>query len=304
MDEHQYTDVPDRIVVIGDLHGHYDALVCILRHAKLIDNDLNWVGGDSWLIQMGDIFGRGHRAFNCTELLMNLQQQAPVAGGSVCCLLGNHEAMVTHRQLRYVPPAELENFAADFSSRSATESFLYAMREDQPIGGWLHDLPVVVKIGSILFVHADLDARWVSRGLHWLNLQAQLDMKLQCFYTDLPANSPILAPKGPLWSRRLALINNWQDPGADAIKSELECLDVRCLVIAHTPTCYMPACQPGSIVSKLDGTVIYCDVGIAPQYGGHIAWLEIIEGQFYDCRPDKRRTLVVQQPLPAELAVQ
>ena len=43
-----------RIIVIGDLHGDYDAFVKCLIMSKLIDKNKNWIGNDSVLVQMGD----------------------------------------------------------------------------------------------------------------------------------------------------------------------------------------------------------------------------------------------------------
>jgi len=41
-----------RIIAIGDIHGDYEKLVKILSHSKLIDENNNWIGIDTILIQM------------------------------------------------------------------------------------------------------------------------------------------------------------------------------------------------------------------------------------------------------------
>lgn len=80
-----------RLVVVGDVHGLLEPFIAILRHAKLIDKNLNWCGGQHRLLQMGDIFDRGPHSKEADALLDKLQEQALKAGGEVIRLVGNHE---------------------------------------------------------------------------------------------------------------------------------------------------------------------------------------------------------------------
>ena len=79
------------VIVVGDVHGEYDGFVHILRHAKLINGDLNWCGGRNRLVQMGDIFDRGPKPRQVDELLDRIQRQANAEQGEVIRLVGNHE---------------------------------------------------------------------------------------------------------------------------------------------------------------------------------------------------------------------
>jgi hypothetical protein len=83
----------ERIVAIGDIHGNYDGFVSILQRAGLVDDDVHWIGGDTTLVQTGDIFDRGVDVFKVLDLLMRLEKEAAAAGGQVIVLLGNHEGM-------------------------------------------------------------------------------------------------------------------------------------------------------------------------------------------------------------------
>ncbi|WP_178337887.1 metallophosphoesterase [Candidatus Avelusimicrobium facis] len=88
MNEHR----PQRqIIVVGDVHGQYDPFVHILRHAGLVDGQLNWSGGRNRLVQMGDIFDRGPHPRQVDDLLDKLQKQANAEQGEVIRLVGNHE---------------------------------------------------------------------------------------------------------------------------------------------------------------------------------------------------------------------
>lgn len=79
------------LVAVGDVHGQFEELVAILRHAKLIDARLNWCGGANRLVQIGDVLDRGPFALKVVALLDNLQAQAQASGGEVIRLVGNHE---------------------------------------------------------------------------------------------------------------------------------------------------------------------------------------------------------------------
>ena len=83
-----------RLIVVGDVHGQFDPFVSILKHAGLVDEQLNWSGTHDRLIQMGDILDRGPAAKETVALLDKLQQQAPASNGEVIRLVGNHELEV------------------------------------------------------------------------------------------------------------------------------------------------------------------------------------------------------------------
>ncbi|MGB2578496.1 hypothetical protein AAIR98_000415 [Elusimicrobium simillimum] len=78
-------------IIVGDVHGHYDELVLILRSAELIDAKLRWCGGASTLIQMGDLIDKGPQSDQVYQLTDALQGQAALAGGEVVRIIGNHE---------------------------------------------------------------------------------------------------------------------------------------------------------------------------------------------------------------------
>jgi len=82
-----------KIVAVGDLHGDYDNCVKILKAAGLIDDTLKWIGGDTHLVQTGDIIDRGDHAKEIFDLIMRLEIEAEEAGGKVHMLIGNHEEL-------------------------------------------------------------------------------------------------------------------------------------------------------------------------------------------------------------------
>ena len=80
-----------KLIAVGDVHGQFEGLVKILRHAKLIDAEHNWCGKHNRLVQIGDILDRGPFSLKVDALLDRLQIEAAAAGGEVIRLVGNHE---------------------------------------------------------------------------------------------------------------------------------------------------------------------------------------------------------------------
>ena len=64
---------------LGPDHSHLLSLILSLRRC----------GGDTMLVQLGDILDRGDSEVECWELLQRLKAEAPTSGGGVVCLVGN-----------------------------------------------------------------------------------------------------------------------------------------------------------------------------------------------------------------------
>lgn len=96
----------DRIVAIGDIHGDFESLIFLLYAAKLINNELKWIGDDAFVVQTGDIFDdrrpnfpdeyKPHEPYDellILEYLSDLNIQAEKQGGRVLICFGNHELL-------------------------------------------------------------------------------------------------------------------------------------------------------------------------------------------------------------------
>jgi hypothetical protein len=101
-------------VAVPDIHGDYENFEKILKGTKLINDDRDWIGGKTHLVQLGDVLDRGDRAKEILDLLMKLEKQAEAAGGMVHVLIGNHEeANITglvFDQARYMTYLQLLDF--------------------------------------------------------------------------------------------------------------------------------------------------------------------------------------------------
>jgi hypothetical protein len=239
------TPQPGRIVAVGDLHGDYDAWLRIARGAGLIDAKGRWAGGNTTLVQLGDLTDRQPDSLKIIRSLQQLQKQAPRKGGRVVVVLGNHEAMNLVGDNRYTTAGEYAAFADSRSAalrdrlyeanRAAIEAQARTQNPkitpDQIRAGWMLQHPLgwaehmlawspngelgrwatgnraVVKIGDTVFVHGGLSAEYAPLGIDEINRRVAMAMAKA---DDGPA-SVLFDALGPLWYRGLVT----RDPKAD-----------------------------------------------------------------------------------------
>ncbi|MDJ0712557.1 MAG: metallophosphoesterase [Woeseiaceae bacterium] len=187
-----------RVVAISDVHGAYDAMVATLQNVEVLDDDLNWVGGATHLVIVGDLLDRGPRSRDAMDLMMRLEDEAESAGGRVHVLIGNHEMMNMIGDLRYVSKAEYAAFAGDETSRQRDRWFTiwaarrggastllrerfdstfprgyFALSEafsaDGKYGRWLLEKPIIAVINRTAFVHGGLPPAVIDMGLAGVN---------------------------------------------------------------------------------------------------------------------------------------
>jgi hypothetical protein len=116
-----------RIVAVGDVHGDIPAVKKILEEAGVLDAAGAWVGGDTVLVQTGDLIDRGPQMRGALDFVMALEQAAPKHGGRAVSLLGNHEVMNMTGDLRYVVPANYAEFADAGSEKRRADAWLQVL---------------------------------------------------------------------------------------------------------------------------------------------------------------------------------
>jgi hypothetical protein len=297
-----------RIVAIGDVHGDYEQYLQILRDNQLIDAELNWVGGKTHLVQVGDVPDRGPDSLKIMRHLRQLEKQAKRQRGYVHALLGNHEAMNIQGDLRFVHPGEYQILITNKSVAKQSEYIdrvlanelrqpqsliagdvgLFEARRTElqelfPLGyvehrylwarrgeayEWVKSHNAAIKLNRILFVHGGIAVDQPLLSIRKLNQQVRKALLEE----PLDGNTPgyILGDDGPLWYRGLAN----QAGDSDAIKAMLDFYAADTIVIAHTPT-------KGIVMPGENGQVIQVDVGLGRAYGSHRASLLIESGQYY-----------------------
>ena len=112
-----------RIVAVGDVHGDLAAFKEVLREAGVLDAAGAWTGGETVLVQVGDLIDRGPSMRGTLDFVMELEQAAAKRGGRAVPLLGNHEVMNLTGDLRYVVPANYAEFANAGSEKRRADAW-------------------------------------------------------------------------------------------------------------------------------------------------------------------------------------
>ncbi len=84
---------PEKVFVVSDIEGNFEALTDLLRAAGVVDEKLRWAFGNGHFVFLGDLLDRGSQVTECLWLLYDLEAQAEAAGGVSHFVLGNHEVM-------------------------------------------------------------------------------------------------------------------------------------------------------------------------------------------------------------------
>jgi hypothetical protein len=116
---------PERIIAIGDLHGDFDMMIKLLQLGGVINEENNWIGQNTYVIQVGDQIDSKERNnpfmtieqdtkssndIKVLRFLTQLHNQALLKGGAVISLLGNHEIMNINKDFRFVSPKNILSF--------------------------------------------------------------------------------------------------------------------------------------------------------------------------------------------------
>ena len=204
------------IIVLGEVQSAANTVAAFLEHLDLIDSEHHWSGGDTILIQMGDLIDDGEHVRAALDLFMKLEEEAVAAGGQVIVLMGNHEALNILGELRDVNPMAYQSFAGPdseqrqrqaweewsgwrkaraeavgetFEADAEAEQAWYAshppgwveyvesMRPEGVYGAWLRSLPVAVEINDVLFVHGGLNQEIEDKNVASINRRAAEEIK-------------------------------------------------------------------------------------------------------------------------------
>jgi hypothetical protein len=200
-------DTPSRVVAFGDVHGAYDDWVTLLQEVGVVDADLNWSGGKTHLVSLGDLIDRGPGSRDVVQLLMKLEGQAAQVGGAVHVVLGNHEVMVMTGDLRYVSAPEFAAFAPD--ETQADRDMLYGgYRQLNPggdeatvrqtfdgqypagyvalrkaysaagvLGRWLLQQPFMIRVNDKVYMHGGIASAVSEDSIADLNERLQGELK-------------------------------------------------------------------------------------------------------------------------------
>ena len=273
----QFPKQTKRIVVFGDIHGDFELLLSLFLKANVINEKLEWIGEDTYVVQMGDFLDRGGRPNSidteeeCEELqiiqfLDFINKKAQQFDGKVLCLLGNHELMNLMGDFRYTSI----NTNKCFKNRKAIFS---------PGSELCHKIACItygiLKIDDWVFVHGGLLPKHIEsyrekpqEFIKKVNDLTQKILKGTKQINELTEDEKniLLSEEGILWTRHLNNNCNYVNDSYDILQ-----LKKGGIVVGHTPV--------DSITSKCNENYWMVDTGASKAFGNKktIQFLEIIK---------------------------
>lgn len=252
----------ERLVAVGDLHADLPATLALFSALGLVDGAGRWSGGQTILVQTGDITDRGPDSKELIALLDRLEEEAAAAGGRVVGLLGNHELMNLQGDWRYVSEGDV----ADYGSVDARK---VAFSPTGEAGARLRGQDAIAQVGSTLFLHGGLSERFAASTVAQLNEQVRQAIN--------EPGAPILGEEGPLWYRGYLLAD--EAVACAELQRVLALRGVRRMVVGHTTQ------RDGRIAVRCGGALLGIDTGISAHYGGHAAAVELRAGDAWAWYP-------------------
>jgi len=264
-----------RIVAIGDVHGDFKKLESVLRQAELIDEENNWIGTDSILVQVGDLTDRGSEFKEIIELLMKLRQQANEKGGIVYVLLGNHELYDMQAGYFVVPKSDFDKFGGIVEREKAISM-------DGKYGKFLRsEMNITMIVDDNLFVHAGLTPKFAKMGIDEINKHAHdilsnvpsFDTLLNDYYQQNKTHPLYADPlfdmnDGPLWTRYY--MDTPEEQLCGELEKVLETTKAKRMIIGHNVQ------EFGKINTKCQSKLILIDVGLSNCIGNYYGYVEIL----------------------------
>ncbi|WP_370089732.1 metallophosphoesterase [Ekhidna sp.] len=249
----------EKIAALSDIHGQYDLAIEILQNNQIIDEELNWNFEDGHLVIVGDIFDRGPKVTETLWFIYNLEKQAQKAGGRLHFLLGNHEYMVLHKDLRYLH----EKYPKVSKLLNLSYDDLYG--KNTVLGRWLRSKHTIIKINEHLFVHggisqhfinaAGVDIEAINETMRKSIDRSKEEMKATEFYSTYYGSA------GPIWYR-----GYFYDPIPEqSIDSILTQVKSKHIVVGH--------CSNDEVVSRYNNKVFGVDSSIKKGEYGEILFL-------------------------------
>ncbi|ORX79671.1 Metallo-dependent phosphatase [Anaeromyces robustus] len=264
-----------RIIAIGDIHGDYEKLKNVLRHAKLIDKNNKWIATDTALVQVGDLTDRGAGFKKIMELLKKLRDEAKKKKSAVFMLLGNHELFDMQAGYFVLQKSDFDAFGGYLERERA-------LSMDDMYGQLLRkEMNVTMLIDDNLFVHAGLRYKYAKKGIDELNKRAHdiltnvpsFDELLDDYYNK-DKTHPLYSDyvfdmiDGPLWTDFFSSAPS--DEVCEELEKVLKVTKAKRMIVGHTIQDY------GRIRTNCHKKLIFIDIALSNCIGDYFGYLEIL----------------------------
>jgi len=229
-------DLPEKMVVISDIEGKYDAFAGFLYANKVIDVNHNWIFGNGHLVLVGDFVDRGKNVTQVLWLIYKMEDQARLNGGQVHFILGNHEVLNFQGKHNYNRDKYIKVAQEISGEKDKNKAIKYMFSENSELGQWLATKNVIEKIGDYLFVHGGLSHELLAFELTLAEINQIVRSKFHGSEdVETKKTNFLYGSKGPFWYRGLAMASlNYTKIKPSELDAILTYYDSKMMVVGHT----------------------------------------------------------------------
>lgn len=170
----------NRIIAVGDIHGHSKAFFDICSRLALCDDERVWKAEHTSFVLLGDVCDRGYDSRSVYETLISWQAEARQYNSALYFILGNHEIMNIFGYTVYNSKRELSGFRGG-RDESGTGAFRAAFSRGGWLYSWLIRQRIILQLGPFVFAHGDLPV-----SLAHLSVESIQDMTMDDLINSRP----------------------------------------------------------------------------------------------------------------------
>lgn len=276
-------DKIEKVIVFGDIHGDLNAFKSCLKKAHLINLQDRWIGGDTHVVQVGDVLDRKPRNDNYSDedsefilisFILKLQIESYLCGGGYHPIIGNHELMNIMGVFDYVSNMGMRHFNT-FNERK--EYFKLGSNFCKYLAcGW----NPVIRINNCLICHGGI-SKTIASKYTIKEINKIMRKKLYnegSFVDDKLFHDLFINENSILWSRTYSNADHETPRIYNDVKFVLNKFNCRFMILGHTP--YIEG-----IKIKYSGHVICTDTAMSTAFGSkkgkfdRIHFVEIIKNK-------------------------
>ena len=186
------------------------------------------------------MFDRGTEVIPVLLLLYKLKKEAEIKGGKIHYILGNHDIMNVHLDLRYIKPKYLELAKLVSGIDDETKAYKHLMSDTYKLVKWIKAKNTIEKIGHNVFLHAGISQDLVNTGLSITEINDLVRLYIREDLGDNPSKEPnanlVQGNMEPLWYRGLVKARNDYCEKATMVEVDniLEFYNAKHIIIGHT----------------------------------------------------------------------
>ena len=274
----------NKIIAIGDIHGDYPALIKLLRLAKVINSKSEWIGGSTYVVQVGDtldglrpgiihdpVYLKTPYEIKILNFILKLDLEAKKKGGRVISILGNHELYPYYEyksksfSKNYVKKSDNLEYRRIFGI--SRDNFYYPGKgRGAKILGLTR--PLILQLGQCIFCHGSLNKKFLDmyskNGKFDLN---KVNKETKDWFTGKSQNKPKYIDTddsiNPLFNRDLTDPDLLSNKECDKLVKPLFKYfnNAKCIIMGHS--------THKSISPLCNGKLYRIDIAVSRAFGGN-----------------------------------